>query len=98
VANDIITGYLQSYESTGISVAPNPVVSDIRVSMPAIDGDYARYDIFDPSGRKMAISGSVTGFNITDIVIGSAESLTPGIYILRLTTQNKTFAAKFIKR
>jgi subtilisin family serine protease len=98
VANDIITGYPQLYEITGISVAPNPVVSDIRISMHASEGDYVRYDIFDPSGRKMAMSGSVTGINITNIVIGSAESLTPGIYILRLTTQNKTFTAKFIKR
>ena len=98
VANDILTGYPQSFAGLGITIMPNPVISDIIVSVPASEANFIQYEIFDPDGRKMPVSGSVTGINTKEFTISSLESLPPGIYILKITTQNKIYTTKFVKR
>jgi serine protease AprX len=97
VAGYVITGYKPIPETEGISIMPNPVVSEIRVSCPSMVKDYVRYQIFDISGREMPGSGIITGTNITEFVIGSAGILPSGIYILKLTADNRVIVSKFIK-
>jgi serine protease AprX len=98
VANDIITGYQRIFENEKIIVFPDPVVSDIRVSLPSgVEGNI-EYEIFDISGRKMPVSGIISLPSSTEFVIGSAESLPQGIYILRLTIENRVMVTKFIKK
>jgi len=98
VANDILTGYQQSFAGPGITIMPNPVISDITVSVPANEANFIKYEIFDPDGRKMSVSGSVTGINTKEFTIRSLESMPPGIYILKITIQNKIYTVKFVKR
>jgi serine protease AprX len=97
VAGYVITGNEPILQTQDISIMPNPVVSDIRISCPSgVEGN-VRYDIFDLSGREMPVSGTITGTNITEFVIGSADILLSGIYILRLTAYNRIIVSKFIK-
>ena len=97
VANDIITGDPISKEKRELTIFPNPAVSAISVSLSANEGNYIQYDIFDLEGRKMSISGSVTGTNITEFTIRSIDKITPGIYILKVTTQSHICSIKFFK-
>jgi serine protease AprX len=97
LAGYIITGFVPTHEIEEISIMPNPVISEIRVSYPSGVKDYVSYDIFDLSGRKMPVSGIITGTNITDFVIGSADILVSGIYILKLTADNRVLVFKFVK-
>ncbi len=97
VAGYIITGFTPTYKTEDISIMPNPVVSEIRVSCPFGVEGYVRYDIFDLSGRELPVSGVINGTNITGFVIGAADILHPGIYILRLTTDERVIVYKFIK-
>jgi len=98
VANDIITGYTLIQDNRGLTIFPNPAVSAISVSLPANEGNYIQYDIFDIAGRKIDISGSVTGTGITEFTIRSVDKMTPGIYILQVTTQSYIYSVKFIKK
>jgi serine protease AprX len=103
IPNIPLAGYVITRNSTllqteEISIVPNPVVSEIRVSCPSGVEGYVRYDIFDLSGREMPVSGIITGTNITEFVIGSADILPSGIYILRLTADNRVIVSKFIKK
>jgi serine protease AprX len=98
VAGYVITGNEPILQTQEISIIPNPVVSEIRVSWPSgVEGN-VRYDIFDLSGREMPVSGIITGTSITEFVIESADILLPGIYILRLTAENRVIVSKFIKK
>ena len=97
LAGYILTGFPPIPETTELSIMPNPVVSEIRVSCASGVKDYVRYDVFDISGRKMPVSGIITGTNITEFIIRSADILPSGIFILRLTTDNKVIVSKFIK-
>jgi subtilisin family serine protease len=98
VANDIITGDPISKEKREFTIFPNPAVSSISVSLSVSEGNYIQYDIFDLEGQKMGISGSVTGTNITEFTIRSIDKITPGIYILKVTTQSHIYSIKFVKR
>jgi serine protease AprX len=98
VANDIITGYPLFQSGRELTIFPNPAVSSINVSIPVSGGNYIQYDIFDLEGRKMDISGSVTGTDITEFPIRSVDKMIPGIYILKVTTHSRIYSIKFIKR
>lgn len=98
LAGYVITGNEPILQTEDISIIPNPVVSEIRVSCPSGVEGYVRYDVFDLSGREMPVSGIITGTNITEFVIGSADILPSGVYILRLTADNRVIVSKFIKK
>jgi len=97
LAGYILTGIKPILETEEISINPNPVASEIQVSFASRVEPYVQYDIFDFSGKKMPLSGTITGTAIKGFVIGSVEVLPPGIYILRLITDKKYFTYKFIK-
>jgi hypothetical protein len=98
VANDIITGYPISTVGREVTISPNPAVSDLFVSLPSHEGNWIQYEIIDINGRKMDISGTVTGIYTSEFTIGPVDKLIPGIYMLKITTQNNIYTAKFIKR
>jgi serine protease AprX len=98
VANDIITGVQLSGAEREFTVFPDPAVSAISVSLPVNEGNSIQYDIYGIDGRKADISGTATGTNITEFTINSIGKMTPGIYILKVTTQYNIYSIKFIKR
>jgi len=74
-------------EKTGISIYPNPVISELHIKTNA---DIKNVQIFDISGK------AVYQTNRKDIAL---DFLTKGVYILRVTTaDNKVETKKIIKK
>lgn len=80
----------------GVSVYPNPAADVININMQQSSGDY-NVSIYDMLGRQVVNSSfkNLNGSNELEIPL---NSLSAGQYLLKLTSNDNTFATKFIKQ
>ena len=98
VANDILTGHSVTIPPEGYTIYPNPAESVIFVSGSSYTEHLIQYDIYDLTGRKTNLCGLITGKDMTEFEIQSLDKLIPGIYILKITTENASHTVKFVKK
>jgi len=98
VAIDIITSSSPKTTSSGISIFPNPVEDRIHFTIPEQDSRIVNIEIFDVCGRLcQIISGQKIESN-PEKVFHLNPRIKTGIYFVRITTENKTFALRFNKK
>jgi hypothetical protein len=74
----------------------NPSTAGVRVSFSLPDGGPAKLELLDVTGRRLvsrAIGEMGPGDHVLDLA--TAGSLTPGIYVVRLTRGPESRAARF---
>ncbi|MFZ4797024.1 MAG: T9SS type A sorting domain-containing protein [Bacteroidia bacterium] len=101
-SDTIITNFTLGY---GLSVLsqitktlvayPNPCNENIFVQLPTQLSQEATIEIVDLTGKVLATK-SIDSKSLNEVSVNT-NSLTKGIYILKLTTENETFIQKIIK-
>lgn len=80
-----------------ITVYPNPVVDELRISFKSSQAGKAGIALFNNIGKLVYKQDSdvVPGNNLISIDIRS-KSIEPGIYFIQVQTENQTFTRKLI--
>lgn len=78
------------YNSSDITLYPNPATGSLNVVLPEQNGEY-KYNISDLAGRNV-LSGLIGKTNTIDI-----NKLGYGIFILRIQNEGLSFHGKFVK-
>jgi hypothetical protein len=79
--------------TTGMIVYPNPAYDKLVVSNPDLHNDNYRVEIWQMTGSQVLsrpVSGSQTVIDLS--------SIAPGVYLLRLVSDNTVYTRKFLKR
>jgi hypothetical protein len=74
---------------------PNPCNENIFVQLPALLSNTAMIEIIDLTGKVLATK-TIDNKQLSEVSVNTT-SLTKGIYLLKLTTDNETFIQKIIK-
>ncbi len=79
----------------GVSVSGNPVIGTASVSFSVPSGGTVRLDVFDTTGRlvKTLADGEVAGGTHSEMM--DLSSIPPGVFFLRLTTEEGIVADRF---
>lgn len=80
-----------------ITVYPNPVVSDLKISFRISHRSTAKVSIFNNIGKQIYTQETIAeaGNNIISIDIRS-KSIEPGVYFIQLASENQTVTRKLI--
>jgi hypothetical protein len=93
------TSYVTSTEATieNISVYPNPVVDELRITFRISHRSQVLFSIFNNIGKQVYTEENIVdpGNNIISIDIRS-KSIDPGVYFVQLKSDNQTFTRKLI--
>ncbi len=95
VARDILTHTDQVQTFQGMAIYPNPPTDKIYLLTAGLAGGRAKYSIRDLSGR-IHQRGEVSVQAGQSPVI-PVSALTPGVYVIRLTSRNRCMTGKFYK-
>ena len=75
----------------------NPVHDDRSVAFSLVDASPARLELFDVGGRKIAAREvGALGAGSHLVTLGEGRTLTPGVYLLRLTQGSRSIMARSI--
>ncbi len=74
---------------------PNPCYENISVQLPTLSSNTATIEIVDLTG-KVLISKTIDNKQLNEVSVNT-NSLTKGIYLLKLSTDNEFFIKKIIK-
>jgi bacillolysin len=89
------SGYAQLKKMDGISVFPNPASDNIMVSFSTDETASISTEIIDMIGNSVYVSKDETVEGVNNRKI-STESLTNGIYFLKMSDGKNTVVKKFI--
>jgi len=80
-----------------ITVYPNPVVDELRITFRSSHRSQAMFSIFNNIGKQVYTQESTVdpGNNIISIDIRS-KSIEPGVYFVQVKSENQTFTRKLI--
>jgi hypothetical protein len=74
---------------------PNPVSNELRITIPnSWQGKQVRYELFDHNGRNIIRS---TSGNSSQTETLNVSSLTPGMYVVKVSCGNETASQKIVK-
>ncbi len=98
----IWTGYtsFKSFIYTGleITIFPNPSISPTTVSFKTFENERSTLEIIDPNGRTLDVLYSGTSSSNREIRVEYDTAHLPvGVYLYRLSTENKVIQEKFVK-
>jgi N-acetylmuramoyl-L-alanine amidase len=91
---DIHESSFESLSESGFVLFPNPVQSELHIRTESAPGNYT-YQVSDISGRKIK-TGKI--FLDKEVVLPETDKLVSGIYVIRLTSNDRNFRGKFIKQ
>jgi len=97
VANDIITGESCPPTDQDLNFYPNPVKSSLFISLAFPIGQVMQWEIYDASGCKIRSSSGKTYLTESGFYINSLDGMNTGLYIIRITTDDKILSGRFIK-
>jgi hypothetical protein len=93
------SNFVSSAEGTfeNISVFPNPVVEELRITFRSSHRNQATVSIFNNIGKQVFTqeNNADPGNNIISIDIRS-KSIEPGVYFVQLKSESQTFTRKLI--
>ncbi|MBL7111680.1 MAG: S8 family serine peptidase [Bacteroidales bacterium] len=98
VANDIITSSRLRPSIAENNIYPNPVEDKIHLKLPEKDGRTVNVEIFDVSGKLQQSIPVRTIEENYELVIHLNHQITTGMYFVRITTDNKAYTLRFIKK
>ncbi len=93
---DLLSGMSQQTEKTGsLVVSPIPADQQIRIQLPEGVTEYGHLEIYDLSGRKyigqnVNLSGTYSEYRM------DVSTLPKGIFVLKLTVDNRQYSAKVV--
>ncbi|MCB0551600.1 MAG: T9SS type A sorting domain-containing protein [Phaeodactylibacter sp.] len=79
-----------------LAVQPNPANNEALVSFALENNAQYSLSLLDIMGRKVADIETATGFASTNQVRVNVSNLTPGVYMLRLQSENKVAVTKLM--
>ncbi len=83
-------------QSISILTYPNPVASELRITIPANwQGKKVNYELFNNNGQVVIKNITVAGSQTEAL---NVNSLAPGFYIVKVTCNDETAQQKIIKR
>ncbi|MEI6488306.1 MAG: M1 family aminopeptidase [Bacteroidota bacterium] len=95
-ANNIVTGIQNYTQNNGVTVYPNPVQSNLTISLQLRNPELLSFDIFDLEGKKvMSKMESVSSGKDTKCI--GIENLTKGSYLLQIKGKDVNFNQKIVK-
>lgn len=80
-----------------VTVSPNPFVNTIRVSIQSAIDEKATLILLDASGRQVAFKPVAMTKGMNQSTIEGLEKLVPGIYFLRIVSENGIEMHKLVK-
>jgi serine protease AprX len=97
VANDLITGRNSDISLSDLLIYPNPAGYNLFITLPFNPNDVLEWGIFDITGRMIRSSGGNISLTEAGLYIDSLEDMNPGLYMIRITSENMTVSGRFIK-
>ena len=92
--SDVVSGmFEQAFSQAAVTVFPNPFTGSLQISIPPEVLNY-KVAVFDYAGRtvfEQAISSE------TSVFVWQAHNISPGVYMVRVTTSSRTFFCKVVK-
>jgi hypothetical protein len=88
-----MVGSVQISSEIGLTLYPNPAVEQITISS-RIPQIFKNIEVFDLAGRKMPVAIFKGVENNATVIV---NSLTSGIYIVKIQTEKQEYTSKFIK-
>ncbi len=82
----------------GINIYPNPTYEACSVSFDYVTKDLYAIELSDVTGRKVKAILNNQSLNNQSVVKFSLEGITPGIYFIKITTNDQTITKKIIKQ
>jgi hypothetical protein len=83
-------------EAVAVIAYPNPVVNELRVTIPASwQGKKVSYEVYSNNGR-VTIRTESTSSSQTETI--NASSLAPGFYVVKVTCNGETATQKIVKQ
>ncbi len=74
---------------------PNPAMDDLRIAFSLLDASPARLEVFDVAGRVLpAREVGALGPGNHVVTLGDGRTLTPGIYLLRLSQASRSLTVR----
>lgn len=81
-----------------VSYAPNPFSSNISVNVTLSKAQSVRLEVIDLSGKTISATVENREAGTNAFSISNLENLTPGIYLLQVTTGTEAFKYKIVKQ
>jgi len=81
-----------------VSYAPNPFSSNLSVNVSLSKAQNVRLEVIDLSGKTISATVESREAGTNAFNIGGLENLTPGIYLLQVTTGTEAFKYKIVKQ
>ncbi len=97
VANDIITDQASNISFNDLLIYPNPAGYHLFITLPFNPNEVREWEIFDIAGRRIRLSGGNISLTETGLYIDSLVDINPGLYMIRITSENMTVSGRFIK-
>jgi hypothetical protein len=88
---------IQSDESNGLSVYPNPFTTDYSVSLTAVSEGKATIEMVDIQGKQVSIETRTLSKGVNVLPMNKLESLYNGIYLVKVTINGETQVLKLVK-
>lgn len=81
-----------------VSYAPNPFSSNLSVNVTLSKAQNVRLEVIDLSGKTIAATVESREAGTNAFSISGLDNLTPGIYLLQVTTGSEAFKYKIVKQ
>ena len=81
----------------GMEVFPNPFTNELIINLKNEDNSINRIELTDISG-KIIFEKNVDQGNSLHLQLNKGSVNTPGFYLLRVITDNRTYTDKVLKR